>query len=64
MNNKLKIFVLFVIGVIVYYGLLVVPPRLSGKNIVLFLLYLGAAIYLLLRKDDKNKDEAKKTNEK
>jgi len=44
MNKKLLILVLFVMGVIVYYGLLVVPPRINGKNIVLFVLYMSACI--------------------
>ncbi len=57
MNKKLLILVLFVMGVIVYYGLLVVPPRINGKNIVLFVLYMSAAIYLILKKERKDKDE-------
>ncbi len=56
-NKPLLTLVLFVMGVIVYYGLLVVPPRLSGGNIMLFVLYMAASIYLLMRKDKKDKPE-------
>ncbi len=63
MNKTWLTLILFVIGVIVYYGLLVVPPRISGKNIVLFMLYISASIYLLFRKEKEereHKDKEKK----
>ncbi len=59
MKNKLLILILFVVGVIVYYGLLVVPPRVKFGNLITFVIYMSAAIYLIYKygkKDNQPED--------
>ncbi len=55
MKNKLLILILFVVGVIVYYGLLVVPPRVTLGNLLTFVIYMSAAIYLIYKYGRKDK---------
>ncbi|NPA43081.1 MAG: hypothetical protein GXO27_03515 [Chlorobi bacterium] len=47
MKNKGLFFILLLGGIVVYYGLLVVPRRLTLKNLVLFVIYVSAASFLL-----------------
>ncbi len=50
MKNKWLFFVLLLIGIIVYYGLLVVPPKVKFGNLILFVIYVSAATFLIYRK--------------
>ncbi len=57
MKNTLVFFLLLIGGIITYYGLLVAPGRVTAKNIVLFVIYLSAATFLLMRnKQNDNND--------
>jgi hypothetical protein len=49
---------LLVGGIITYFGLLVAPGRVTAGNLILFVIYLSAATFLLIRKKrDRNNDE-------
>ncbi len=50
MRNKWLYFVLLSGGIVVYYGLLALPPRIKAGNLILFILYVSASIMLIYRK--------------
>ncbi len=57
MRNKWLYFVLLLGGVVVYYGLLALPPRIKAGNLILFVLYVSASIMLIYRKTGERKGE-------
>jgi len=56
MKNKGLFLLLVLGGIIVYFGLLVAPGKITLGNIILFVIYVAAASFLIMRRSKENKE--------